>query len=176
MKNFIQTKVLSTPLIGTKTKDMAWTIGLVAVAVIAPALLAHTPQNQWITGTLVNAILFLAAYQIPFGNAFLIAAVPSSIALSRGLLPLPMAMLIPYIILSNTFLVIVFKWLNKKPLVGVLSASFIKFIFLYSLTLILTSHVGLNAKMLAMFSYPQLITALTGGFVFLGLIKLFKKS
>ena len=64
-----------------QAKDIAWTFGFILAAVIFPALLAHTPQNQWITGTIVNAILFLAVWRVGLVNAAFVAALPSSIAL-----------------------------------------------------------------------------------------------
>lgn len=171
MKQKTQTKIMTLPLIGTKTNDLTWTVGLVLAAIIAPAIFAHTPQNQWVTGTLVNTALFLAAFRLPFANAVLVAIVPSTIALSRGLLPLPMAMLIPYIMIANVLLISVFKGLNKKPLIGVIIASLVKFSFLYVLTLIVASK--LSSPLIVMLQWPQLITALAGGFLALAIIKTF---
>jgi hypothetical protein len=158
--------------IGYKTSDLSWTIGLTTAIIIAPAILAHTPANQIVTGTLVNGLLFLAAYRLPLFNAFLIAILPSSVALLRGLLPAPMVLLIPYIILSNTILVSVFSFMKKTPRLGVFTASLLKFGFLYSITLVLTQQ--LNSPLIAMFQWPQLITALLGGVVFLIFKKVFK--
>lgn len=158
--------------IGYKTTDLSWTIGLTTAIIIVPAILAHTPANQIVTGTIVNALLFMAAYRLPLFNAFLIAILPSSVALLRGLLPAPMVLLIPYIILSNTILVSVFSFMKKTPRLGVFTASLLKFGFLYSITLVLTQQ--LNSPLIAMFQWPQLITALLGGVVFLSFKKVFK--
>jgi hypothetical protein len=160
--------------IGYKTTDLSWTIGLTTAIIIAPAILAHTPANQIVTGTIVNALLFMAAYRLPLFNAFLIAILPSSIALLRGLLPAPMVLLIPYIILSNTVLVSVFSFMKKTPKLGVLTASLLKFGFLYSITLVLAQQ--LNNPLITMFQWPQLITALLGGIGFLSLKKVSKIS
>lgn len=158
--------------IGYKTTDLSWTVGLTTAIIIAPAILAHTPANQIITGTIVNALLFMAAYRLPLFNTFLIAILPSSVALLRGLLPAPMVLLIPYIILSNTILVSVFSFMKKTPKLGVFTASLLKFGFLYSVTLVLAQQ--LNSPLIAMFQWPQLITALLGGMVFLSLKKVSK--
>lgn len=164
-------KTLSLPLTSFKTKDIAWTISLILAIVITPAILAHTTQNQWLTGTIVNAILFLAAYKLKLVNAILVAIIPSTIALTRGLLPLPMAMLIPYIILSNTILITIFSTFKKRILPGVLLASFAKFSFLYLVIFFMAKE--LNTTFILMFQWPQLITALAGGFLALSIIKLF---
>jgi len=46
---------------------------------------------------------------------------------------------------------------------------FLKFGFLYSIVYIVAGQ--LNANLIAMFQWPQLITALIGGFIFLNLLK-----
>jgi uncharacterized membrane protein YGL010W len=85
-----------------------------------------------------------------------------------------MVLLIPYIILSNTVLVSVFSFMKKTPKLGVLTASLLKFGFLYSITLVLAQQ--LNNPLITMFQWPQLITALLGGIGFLSLKKVSKIS
>ena len=111
---------------------------------------------------------------MPLGNAILIAALPSSIALLRGLLPAPIAMLIPYIIISNIILISSFSAFKKTPWIGVLTASLAKFSFLYVIVYIVAGQ--LNANLIAMFQWPQLITALLGGFIFLNLTRFVKSK
>jgi hypothetical protein len=169
MQNKITSSVNSTSFVGLKIADLIWTGALLVAAVLAPAFLAHTPGNQWITGTLVNLTLFVASYKTPLLNAFLVGALPSSIALMRGLLPAPMALLIPYIISSNLILIATFASFKKAPLLGIIIASLTKFLFLYGVVLFL-AH-SLNNNLIFMFSWPQLATALAGGFMFLGILK-----
>lgn len=164
-----KTTSLSFPIATYKAQDLLWTIGFIFAAVIFPALLAHTPQNQWITGTIVNAILYLAVWRVGILNAILVAALPSSIALMRGLLPAPMAILIPYIILSNVILMAVFYLLKKYPLAGVVVASAVKFLFLLAIT---SFFIKINSPLLYMMQWPQLVTALAGGLAALGIIQL----
>lgn len=159
---------LTFPLMTYKVKDLAWTIGFVVAAIIFPALLAHTPQNQWVTGTIVNAILFLAVWRVGIVNAALVAALPSSIALLRGLLPAPMAVMIPWIIISNFILIIAFYLLKKSPLAGVIVASALKFLFLLVIT---TYFIKIASPLLVMMQWPQLFTALAGGLITIGIIK-----
>lgn len=167
------TKALSLTFWRVQPKELVWTVGLVTASVIAPAILAHTSQNQWITGTLVNAVLFLAAWRLNLVNASLVAILPSSVALLRGLLPAPMALIIPYIIASNIVLIAIFSLLRKRMLVGVVLASLAKFLLLFSVTVFLVSRM--NEPLVAMFQFPQLITALAGGLLALGLIKKLEK-
>lgn len=176
-----QQKTIATtfPVATYEAKDIAWTITFIIAAVIFPALLAHTPQNQWITGTIVNAILFLAVWRVGFVNAALVAALPSSIALMRGLLPAPMAVLIPYIILANIIMIAVFYFAQKTNLearlpslvFAVSFAAFLKFAFLFAVT---SYFLKVASPLLVMMHWPQLFTALAGGLIAVGIIKLYK--
>ncbi|MEA2006582.1 MAG: hypothetical protein U9O20_00260 [Patescibacteria group bacterium] len=172
----MRTKAISKslPIIGLETKDLLWTTTLTLLAIIAPALLAHTPHNQWITGTIVNALLFIAAWRLGLANAILVAVLPSSVALMRGLLPAPMAILIPYIIFSNVLLILTFSFLKKNLTLGVSIASFVKFTFLFGVSLYFAPK--LLAPMIMMLQWSQLITALAGGFVAAMTISLLKKT
>ncbi|MDP1845489.1 MAG: hypothetical protein Q8L09_01935 [Candidatus Moranbacteria bacterium] len=167
-----KTTVTTFPLATYSAKDALWTLGFLIAAVIFPALLAHTPHNQWITGTIVNTLLFLAVWRVGIVNAMLVAALPSSIALMRGLLPAPMAVLIPYIIISNLAMIFVFYAIKKYPLAGIISASLAKFLFLFAIT---SFFIKLAAPFVMMMQWPQLVTALAGGLVAVGIIKLFAK-
>ncbi|MFO7807573.1 MAG: hypothetical protein R6V40_04110 [Candidatus Moraniibacteriota bacterium] len=174
MKNKVIAQIKSTSFIGWQTRELIWTISLITASIIAPAMLAHTPANQWITGTIVNLILFSAAYRLPLANAFMVAIFPSSVALLRGLLPAPMAMMIPYIIFSNITLITTFYFTKKNPLGGIIGASLVKFFILYASTLFLAN--ALNSKLVFMFSWPQLATALAGGVIFAGILKIVNKK
>jgi hypothetical protein len=167
----METKVKTmekTKLISVTAKDVGWTISLTLAAIIAPALLAHTSSNQWITGTIVNMILFLASWRLGIANAVFVGALPSTIALLRGLLAAPMAPLIPYIIASNAILIIVFSLTKKKLFLGVISASLAKSAFLFLVTFLLASQIP--SPLVIMLQTPQLITALAGGLLAIGII------
>src|SRR4030042_2354869 len=168
-----QEKIIATtfPVATYQAKDIAWTFTFTLAAIVFPRLLAHTPQNQWVTGTIVNAILFLAVWRVGFVNAALVSALPSSIALLRGLLPAPMAVLIPYVILSNIILVAVFYALKKYPLAGIITASFGKFLFLFAIT---SYFIKVASPLLVMMHWPQLFTALAGGLIAVGIIHIQK--
>ncbi len=166
-----QEKIIATTftLITYQAKDALWTVGFLIAAVIFPALLAHTPQNQWVTGTIVNVLLFLAVWRVGIVNAALVAVFPSSIALMRGLLPAPMAILVPYIILSNLAMIFVFYAIKKYPLAGIISGSVVKFLFLFAIT---SFFIKLATPLLVMMQWPQLFTALAGGLIAVGIIKI----
>ncbi len=112
--------------------------GLLAVALLAPLL-----RNQLITGTVVNAILFLATATLGWASAIAIGALPSLIAAMAGTLPAPLIPMIPFIITGNIILVMTMKGTEflspRKELgslhspsffLGAISASVLKFLFL----------------------------------------------
>ncbi|MDP2873813.1 MAG: iron hydrogenase [bacterium] len=139
---------------------------LLAVATVAPVLGAH---QQWLTGPVVNATLYLTVIFSGSSDALLVGMIPSTIALSVGLLPTVLAPMIPFIILGNSLMVLTFDKLRRTNfLAAVVIASFIKFAFLFSLgnvvtRLILKKEVALSAT--RMLSWPQFSTAIAGGLI-----------
>ncbi len=136
---------------------------LLAVATVAPVLGTH---HQWLTGPIVNATLYLTVILNGTSDALLVGMIPSTIALSVGLLPTVLAPMIPFIILGNALLSLTFDKLRRTNfLAAVVIASFVKFAFLFSTSsvvtrLILKKEVALSAA--RMLSWPQFFTAFAG--------------
>jgi len=135
---------------------------LLTVAVFAPVF-----HNQILTGSLVNATLFIAAAVLGLEGAILIGLLPSLFALMVGTLPFALAPLIPFIMLSNILLVTSFVYLKKTNYwLKIISAALLKFIFLFAVSTLVINLLfkgkiaGLAATML---SWPQFLTALLGG-------------
>jgi len=148
---------------------------LTAIATLAP-LSGH---NQAVTGPVVNATLFLAAALLGPQNAILVGLIPSVVALSAGLLPAVLAPMIPFIMISNTVLVLTFAHLRRKNFwFGVAAASALKFIFLLStstMVMNLITKQEIAQKAASMMSWPQLFTALGGGGIAYLTLKSFKR-
>lgn len=147
---------------------------LVGIATIAPLF-----HQQTITGPIVNATLFISVILLSTRNAILIGLLPSLIALSTGLLPSVLAPMIPFIMIGNTILIIVFGYLKEKNYwLGIVSASILKFVFLFStssivINLLLKKEIA--SKVAIMMSWPQLFTALAGGLIAYLFLKSIKK-
>lgn len=145
---------------------------LLGIATIAPLF-----HFQPVTGPIVNATLFIAATLLGVQNAIFIGLLPSTIALSAGLLPPVLAPMVPFIMLGNTILIVAFNYLRKKNYwLGVISASVLKFLFLFGtssivINLLLKREVA--TKVAVMMSWPQLATALTGGIIAYLFLKVF---
>ena len=137
-------------------------VALVGVAVIAPLF-----HQQVITGPIVNATLFLAVIFLGTRMAMFVGLIPSVVAFSAGLLPLGLAPMVPFIMISNIILVLVFGLLKDKNYwLAVFSASLLKFLFLSGTSSIITNLLlqkQLAMAVSAMMSYNQLLTALEGG-------------
>lgn len=137
---------------------------LVGTATLAPLL-----RQQMITGPVVNATLFIATVLLGTQSAILVGLIPSLIALTVGLLPPVLAPMVPFIMVGNTLLIIVFGSLRERDYwAGMVAASVLKFLFLFStssvvIDLLLKKEVV--AKVAMMMSWPQLFTALTGGLI-----------
>lgn len=135
---------------------------LTTIAVGAPLL-----QNQFITGSLVNATLFVAASVLNIQGAALICLLPSLIAISVGTLPSALSPLLFDIMIGNILLVTTFITLkNLNYWLRIVAASVVKFIFLFSISSLLINELfpeKLASNFLIMMSWPQLITALIGG-------------
>lgn len=143
----------------------------VTISVGAAAILTLLPSyihSQYITGPIVNAVLLISAMYLGSTEAILLGFLPSLAALVSGLLPLALAPVIPFIMVSNSIYVYVYSKTAKWGIVSVAAASIAKYAFLSSVTYMYFSHL-LPTKLLPvaqqMMSYPQLLTAVIGGLI-----------
>lgn len=152
-------------------------ITLLIIATGAPLLGLH---SQWITGPIVNAVLILSVFLVGIRGALLIGMLPSTIALGTGLLPALLAPMIPFIIISNSILVLVIDQLkNNNFFSSLFVAATFKFLFLFStsnivISLLLKKELGTAVSQLM--SWPQFFTALLGGLLAFIILKIIKKT
>jgi riboflavin transporter len=168
MKQMPASRVPMTLPLTVKMKVAVTLIFITALLIIS--LDAH---SQWITGPIVNAILLLTTVIAGPAAAMVIGSFPGILALSRGLLPLPLAPLVPCIILANALYILSFYYIRSWGLIiAVIAASLVKSIFLYIMTFYFMPmiNITLNKGLSIMMSWPQLITALAGGFIACGII------
>lgn len=147
-------------------------LALLGLAILAPAL-----GVQLLTGTLVNATLFVATAQLGVGAALLIGIVPSIVSSVTGLLPAALAPMVPFIILGNALLILSFAGLRKKSYwQGMIAGSILKFALLSVVStyvIVSLSSAKAASSLSLMMSWPQLYTALSGGilaYLVLGLL------
>lgn len=119
--------------------------------------------GQLVTGSLVNAILYISTSLVSWSSGVLIGAITPWIALLVGILKPALGPAVPFIMLGNAILALVFYSLKDKNFfIAVGAASCIKFLVLYISTQFL---INLNPVIASALQFPQLITALIGGFI-----------
>jgi len=134
--------------------------------------------NQFITGSLVNACLVIAAAATGiWGGAAVALLAPFGAILTGAPVPLPFA---PVIAVGNFILVLMFVLIRKNPILGIAAGAVLKFGFLFAGVNIFVSLMGIPAQkaatMIATFSWPQLVTAAIGGAVALIVIRVLRIS
>ena len=167
----------------TKTQEIARTFPLsktfewaiFAILISGIPLLLH---EQWIVGPIVNAILVAVTLRIGFTQAMTLAVLPSAAALAAGTLPFVLAPTIPVIILGNVLLITGVRFFRSNPVFGVLLGAVIKFMWLIIASQWILQFFlpeAILGKVTMMLSWPQLATALIGGYFALSILKLIKR-
>ncbi|PLX28044.1 hypothetical protein C0583_02325 [Candidatus Parcubacteria bacterium] len=170
-------KVISLP----KTQSASLFVGLAVFATILPFFI----HLQWITGPLVNAVLLIALFILGTRSAVVIGVVPSLMALAGGLLPVIMAPVVPFIMVSNALFVLSSKYFYDKMLTknnsyiyATVIASILKFIFLYLSANYILHYIVKSAvasKVVLLFSWPQLSSSLIGSMIAFVVLKYLRR-
>lgn len=166
-----------------KTKFLARTALLLAVAIAFQIFGKFIPYNNFIVGPVVNAVLLIATAAAGVWSGIsiaVIAPIVSAFTNKAAIAPLIIGFS-PFIIIGNIIIVLAFHFLRKKNAVlSVAAGSVLKFGFLYAAIAVFTSLVEMKPQFAAtltnLFSWPQLITALAGGAIALVILKLAGKG
>ena len=133
-----------------------------------PFALGHP---QWLVGTIVNACLFLGAIYLPKRYFIPLAILPSLGILVRGLVFGPFTLFLvyflPFIWLGNLVLILLAKqmFLRFGFILSAISASIIKFLFLFLIANIYFKISIVPAVFLQTMGSNQLATALAGALI-----------
>lgn len=139
-----------------------------AVAVLALPAFIH---NQAITGPLVNFELVILLFLVGRREALVFSFLPSLVAFAGGLLPLPVAPLLPFIMASNVIFVLTLDYFSRHfafprgYFKGSFGAAFLKFAFLFlSVRIGAGAFLGTTVAALAakMFGAAQFVSAIIG--------------
>ncbi|HBK33933.1 TPA: iron hydrogenase [Candidatus Uhrbacteria bacterium] len=138
---------------------------ILALSIAIPSVI----HSQYVTGPIVNALLIIATILLGPFEAVLIGLIPSTVALSVGLLPLPLAPMVPFIMIGNALFIACVSFLRARsyPL-AITVAALVKFAFLYgAVTLLMKTFLAtpLVSALSVMMGYPQFVTALIGGVI-----------
>jgi hypothetical protein len=164
-----------------KIRMLTRTAVLLAVVVVVQMVGRSLPNSNFIVGPIVNMCLLIATMTAGVGGGITIAVLSPFTSLINNNAPAAAALLpfAPIIAVANVIFILVFYFMyNKNKYIGWVSAAVLKFGFLF-----LSIRVFMNIfefpkfseKLITIFSVPQLITALIGGFVALPIILAVKK-
>lgn len=165
--NIIKTKINT----AVNTRALIQFIALAGTASFLPFVL----HLQWLTGPIVNAILIITLFLLGIRSALFLCVIPSLMALSGGLLPVILAPILPFIMLSNMLFVLTIDWFytnikndQKAYWLGVFAAASLKFVWLllsvHFIKNLLTKQ-ELAIKVAQIFSWSQFATALSGALI-----------
>ncbi len=140
---------------------------LTGLAFFIPAVFS---SPQWLTGTIINALLFIAASKLDFKRQLPVIILPSLGAFSHGVIfgPLTVSLLyfIPFIWLGNAVLVgfMGIKRISRWPFFfRVLAASALKSVILFSVASLYVNFDLTPALFLTAMGLIQFLTAMAGG-------------
>lgn len=130
------------------------------------------PQNNFIVGPIVNAVLLISTEIVGVFSGLaisIIAPLVSAITNKSAMAPVVLAFS-PFIIMGNAVLVLCYYFLRKwNKIVAVVIGAFAKFAFLFASITIFSNLMKANLKIppvfIASFTWPQLVTALIGGII-----------
>lgn len=169
---------------------LPWTILIRGVLAIGAGLfITNLGLPQPITGPLVNALLILTVEWAGPGQAVLVGMVTPVGAAVRGILPLPLLMMIPFISLANALLVGLYGLLRKKNRwLALGAAASAKALFLYGTTQFFIAkplHLEMGGReqvvvitdaFLTLMSWPQWVSAIAGGLLAFGVLRIVKRG
>jgi hypothetical protein len=163
-------------------KKISSIVSMALVILFVPQLF----PSQLLAGPIINATLIISLFLFGLRPTLILCFVPSTIALLSGILPVIIAPIVPFIMASNVIYVVIIN-LSKKISEnsslsywsGIIFASFAKFLFLFLSVYLVTNlfiEGSVSQKIISMFSWTQLFTAVTGGVIAYFFLKLFKNN
>ncbi|MBR5774491.1 MAG: ECF transporter S component [Clostridia bacterium] len=171
-----------------KTLWITRTAVLIAMLVLLQSV--TKAGGQFVTGSCVNAVLAVAVLFSGLWSGVTVAVISPFLAFLLGIGP-QLLPIVPAIAIGNVIYVLILHFLcgkrNKKDVpiwrqgIGLVSAAACKFLALYLIVVqllcrILTLPEKQAATFTAMFSWPQLVTALIGGVVALLIVPTLHKA
>lgn len=130
------------------------------------------PGHIFIVGSLVNLALIVATAQVGIGAAILISITAPIVAFIQGHIP-SVPIIIPLVAFGNIALVLAFSFFKKtNEYVAVIIGATVKFLTMLMGLNLLIAILGSDAKLAKIFGalsfgfgWPQLVTALIGGYL-----------
>ncbi len=164
------------------------TIVLIAILIALTFTIQMAGLPIFITGPFINCMLLLITYIVGLWGGILLGCLTPVVALIRGHLPPALYPALPFVVLGNISLVIVFYMIQRRKeiyslkqyilsIIAIIPAAITKFSLLtLSVKWILPILMGvaLPSPFVVIMTLPQLFTALIGGALFLVLVKILR--
>lgn len=166
----------------TSVRFITRTALLLAVVVAVQMIGRVLPYNNLIVGPLVNACLLIATAMLGLWGGLIISVVSPLTSLINNHAPVAAALLLfaPVIAAGNFVFVVSYYFIRKwNGVGGIIVGAILKFVFLLAgirIFLNVASFPKFEKALLALFSVPQLITALIGGLLAVVVIKALRKN
>lgn len=141
--------------------------------------------SSFITGPLVNCCIFVSTAILGVWGGIIVSVLAPFSSIINNHAPIAGILILftPFIAVGNAILAVCFNWLYKKnSYLGVVAASVLKFAFLtgsiYLFTEINTQKdvQKFAGQLKFLFTWPQFVTALVGGFIAIAVIKRLEKA
>ncbi len=165
-----------------KTLWLVRTALLIAILIVLQAV--TKAAGQFVTGSCVNAVLAVSVLLCGPASGLTVALVSPFMAFLLGIGP-QLIYIVPAIAVGNAVFVLLLHFLYKEKIISrilaLVIAAFAKFAALYLLVSVLLCNVlplkpPQIATFQAMFSWPQLVTALIGGALAIVIAPMVKKA
>lgn len=172
----------------TKLYTLTKTAISLALLVLAQLIGSLLGANQFVTGSLVNLILIVAAANAGLYGGISVAVLSPVLAVLIGVGP-KFIQLVPVIMVGNIVIVICMYFTYRLALksdsvswvllpTGIIISALAKFLTLFLLVRLVKGVLLPNMPpvLVAMLSFPQLVTALFGGFLSIAVVLALKKT
>lgn len=163
-------------------KILTRTAVLLAIVVVIQIAGRYIPNNNFIVGPIVNLCLLVGVMTVGLKGGITLAVLSPFASLINNHAPIAAALIpfSPVIAAANIVLVVTFYFLyNKNKYVGLGLAALLKFGFLLlgiNIFVSIFNFPKFESKLLSLFSWPQLVTALVGGIIAIPVIIRLKKA
>ncbi len=152
-------------------RQIVYTAFILVLIIIFQSLRFFLPIPLFIApfviGGLVNACLLISSYKINLKASILLALIAPCMAFLQYQIPLPI-FIFP-IFLGNSFLIIIFKLLQKNQFLALFCASIIKALIIFIFTKLILSFVVLPTNLVFILtftmSWPQFFSGIIGGII-----------
>ncbi|PJC32904.1 hypothetical protein CO049_01525 [Candidatus Roizmanbacteria bacterium CG_4_9_14_0_2_um_filter_36_12] len=149
-----------------------------ALSFTIPIIVSHP---QWITGTVVNCLLYLTAEKLSKKEILPVIVLPSLGAITYGVLFGPQTIFLyyflPFIWVGNYLLISLFSALkNQNYFIRVVLSSFTKYLFLVVFANIYFGFKIVPKLFITSMGMIQLVTALSGGILSYFILKFLNKN